>query len=76
MVNENNVNSATRAKSKYNEKAYDRITVSFPKGTKLLLEQVAQEFENKGLIKKSLSNKPSLNGAIVKIVSDYLKSLS
>jgi hypothetical protein len=35
--------SATRAKNKYNAKAYDRFSVTVPKGKKTEIDKLAQE---------------------------------
>lgn len=50
--------TSTAAKNKYNEKAYDRVNLTMPKGQKEVVRQFA---ESKGL---------SLNGYINKLISE------
>ena len=51
--------TSTNSKRKYNEKAYDRISVTVPKGKK---EEYRALAETKGL---------SLNGLINKLLAEY-----
>ncbi len=51
----------TRANRKYNEKAYDRLTVSVPKGDREKIRAAAQEA---GM---------SLNGFIVEAITEKMK---
>ena len=55
---------STNSKRKYNEKAYDRISVTVPKGKK---EEYRALAETKGL---------SLNGLINKLLAEYFQNNS
>lgn len=56
--------TSTNSKRKYNEKAYDRISVTVPKGKK---EEYRALAETKGL---------SLNGLINKLLAEYFQNNS
>ena len=56
--------TSTNSKRKYNEKAYDRISVTVPKGKK---EEYRALAETKGL---------SLNGLINKLLVEYFQNNS
>ena len=56
--------TSTNSKRKYNEKAYDRISVTVPKGKK---EEYRALAETKGL---------SLNGLINKLLMEYAQNNS
>lgn len=52
-------NASTRAKNKYNEKAYDRVSVVVPKGKKEDYTELAKKLGEKGL-----------NGLICKLLDE------